>query len=262
MKKLFAVAALALTLLIAPQVRAQKAPTPVTSSLNQSVYDSVVLLYTQDGSGDMKMVCTATAYEVKPSGSKSVYRFVSAAHCVDGNDDAQQKLEKFYVSSDQSGEKSYIAAKLIQAGDKTQGDDFSVFEVTTADKFVITPLGDDTLLKNGDLVVNVAGALGFGKQFFQGYVSEQHMDRPPVDAGEVLWTDLMLVEIGGGPGSSGSSIVSVDQKAIVGFLVGAAQQDIGKLCVPVSKFKTFIALVDAGKYKKSKASDKAPSSDL
>ena len=263
MRKLLAVAALALALLIAPQARAQKAPAPVTTSLNQNVYDSVVLLYLQDSAGDMRMACTATAFDSRPSTdqSKSVYRFVSAAHCVEGNDDAQQKLQKFYISSDANGEKSYLAAKLIEAGDKTQGDDFSLFEVTTATKFVVTPLGDETTLKSGDNVVNVAGAMGFGKQFFQGYVSEVHMDRPPLDAGVVQWTDVMLVEVGGGPGSSGSAIVSTDQKAIIGFLVGDAGVDVGKICVPVSKFKKFVSLVDSGKYKKSKASDKASARD-
>lgn len=236
---------------------------PKQQTLSQHVYDSVVLLYTQDGAGDMRMVCTATAFAEKPelpakqngkelaTTGKFVYRFVSAAHCVDGNDDKQQKLQKFYVTSDSNGEKSYISAKLIQAGDKKQGDDFSLFEVTTADKFVVTPLGDETVMHPGDGVVNVAGAMGFGKQYFQGYVSEVHMDRPPLNAGVVLWTDLMLVEIGGGPGSSGSAIVSTDQSAIVGFLVGDAGVDVGKLCVPVSKFKTFLSLVDAGKYKKT-----------
>ena len=260
MKNILAVAALALSLLVAPQARAQKAP----ESLNQRVYDSVVLLYVQDGAGDMRMACTATAFDQKKSADqkKTVYRFVSAAHCVEGNDDAQQKLEKFYISSDSNGEKNYLLAKLVQAGDKTQGDDFSLFEVTTADTFVVTPLGDDSTLKAGDGVVNVAGALGLGKQFFQGYISEQHVDRPPVNIGVVVWTDLMLVEIGGGPGSSGSAIVSTDQKAIVGFLVGDAGADVGKLCVPVSKFKKFVTAVDSGKYKKSKASDKASSNEF
>ena len=212
------------------------------------IYDSVALLYIQDSSGDMRMACTATAFSATPKG----YRFVSAAHCVVGDDDKQQQLQKFYISADTKGTKAYFPAKLVQAGDKALGDDFSLFEVDTADHFDTINLGDEDKLKLGDLVNNIGGALGMGKQFFVGYVSELHIDRPPVDAGEVHWTDLMLIQVGGGPGSSGSAIVSVDQNAIVGFLVGTAQSDVGKLCVPVSKFKAFLTLVDAGNYKKSK----------
>jgi len=253
MRKSIAILVLFLLSLIVPAV--SKAQTK--EQINH-VYDSVALLYTQTVSGDMKMTCTATAFSSAPDkvkADRTVYRFVSAAHCVEGDDDKVQKLQKFYVSSDANGEKNYLSAKLIEAGDKTQGDDFSLFEVTTADKFVVTPLGDESKLSNGDPVLDVAGPLGLGKQYYQGYVSELHLDRPPVDAGVVLWTNLMLIQIGGGPGSSGSAIVSVDQSAIVGFLVGMVGGDIGKLCVPVSKFKTFVAAVDAGTYKKSKKSE-------
>jgi hypothetical protein len=59
----------------------------------------------------------------------------------------------------------------------------------------------------------------------------------------------MLVVIGGGPGSSGSSVVSEDQKAIVGFLVGSFNAgQMGMICVPVDDFKTFETKVDAGTY--------------
>ena len=256
MKNILAVAALALTLLIAPQVRAQGVSKPVISHL----YDSVALLYTQNEAGDMRMACSVTAFAVVPpkestTDLKVTYRFVSAAHCVGGDDDKQQKLAKFYISADTKGTKAYFPARLIEAGDKTQGDDFSLFEVTTADKFTITPLGDSSKLQMGDHVINVAGVLGMGKQYFEGYVSETHLDRPPLDAGEVIWTDVMLIQIGGGPGSSGSTIVSLDQNAIVGFLVGSAGADNGKICVPVDKFKAFIKAVDAGTYKKAKKSD-------
>ena len=228
------------------------AQTPVrlaapSKPLVNHVYDSVALLYTQDESGDMKMTCTATAFAKTQTG----YRFVSAAHCVPGESDRVQKLQKFYISADSKGQKNYFVAKLIQAGDKKMGDDFSIFEVDTLDHFDIMMLGDEASLKIGDRVVNVAGALGLGKEYFEGYVSEIQLDRPPLSGGEVTWTNVTLMQIGGAPGSSGSAIVSVDQNAIVGFLVGASDSDIGKICVPVSKFKAFLAAVDAGTYKKS-----------
>lgn len=252
MKKFLAIVCLAVLSFLVP-IQAQTKPKPLV----KHVVDSVALLYTQDESGDMKMTCTATAFAKTQMG----YRFVSAAHCVPGENDRVQKLQKFYISADSKGQKNYFVAKLIQAGDKKMGDDFSIFEVETADHFDVMALGDESLLQVGDKVINVAGALGLGKEYFEGYVSEIQLDRPPLSGGEVTWTNVTLMQIGGAPGSSGSAIVSVEQNAIVGFLVGASDSDIGKICVPVSKFKDFLAAVNAGTYKKSRNSDNADSSD-
>ena len=253
----FVLAACLIIGLFAIPTRAQDVPKAEINHL----YDSVALLYTQTDAGDMRMTCSVTAFAQKPAETQSpakeiTYRFVSAAHCVEGSNDRQQQLQKFYISADSKGTKAYLPAKLIQTGDKALGDDFSLFEVTTAEHFEVTPLGDSSVLQSGDSVIDVSGALGMGKQFFQGYVSEVHLDRPPLNAGPVQWTDVMLIQIGGGPGSSGSAIVSTSQKAIVGFLVGSdGQGDIGKICVPVTKFTSFVKAVDAGTYKKTKKSD-------
>ena len=258
MKKATVVALLmlAFAFIFAPAVRAQGVEVPKVQI--DHLYNSVALLYTQDAAGDMRITCSVTAFSTKPSttAGQSDYRFVSAAHCVEGSSDKQQKLQKFYITTDTKGAKAYLPAKLIETGDKAVGDDFSLFEVTTAEHFEITPLGDSDKLVYGDTVIDVSGALGMGKQFFEGYVSETHLDRPPLNAGTVQWTDIMLIQIGGGPGSSGSAIVSVPQNAIVGFLVGSdGEGDIGKICVPVAKFAAFVKAVDAGTYKKTKKSD-------
>jgi hypothetical protein len=225
---------------------AQSPSTETKIQLAKRVYAAVTLLYSQDESGGMRMHCTATAYRK----TGDVYRFVSAAHCVTGNTDEEQKETHFFVTADTNGKtKSFIPAKLLKAGDKNAGDDFSIFEVTTTEKFEVIPLGTD-ITEQGAQVIDVASPLGLGLQYFEGYVSAPKLDRPALDAGEVKWSNVALIQIGSGPGSSGSSIVSVDQKAIVAFLVGAFNTDIGKICVPVSTFKAFEAKVDAGTYKK------------
>ncbi len=241
---------LAVALSVVP-VFAQSAPKP-SPELVTHVYNSVAELFVEDISGSMHMTCSATAFaKTTLPGTPTIYkyRFVSAAHCIGGDNDSQQKMQKFFISADARGEKTFTSAKLIEAGDKSKGDDFSLFEVTTAENYDFVPLGDEKKLVLGDPIVSVADPYGLGKQYFQGYMSDLSLDRPPVDSQVVMWTDLMLIQIGGGPGSSGSSVVSVDQKAIVGFLVGGTY-DIGKLCVPVSKFKAFVEAVDSGKYKK------------
>lgn len=231
-------------------------PTPAQAqaspALAKTVNDAVVLLYTQDASGGMSMLCSATAYKKV---DKQTYRFASASHCVAGKTEVEQKAAKYFVSFDSAGAKTFFPASLIEAGDKNVGDDFSIFTVKTDKDLTIVPLGDDSQIQVGSEVISVAAPLGLGKQYFQGYVSELQIDRPPLDAGIVQWHGAMLVMIGGAPGSSGSAIVSADQKAIVGFLVGSAADNIGMIVLPVSQFKAFEAAVDAGKYKKTKIGD-------
>jgi S1-C subfamily serine protease len=252
MRKLLSAVLLGFLLIASPLKAAPKESS--NKQFVQQVYDSVVLLYGQTESGGMQMHCTATAYE--QLADKSGYRFVSAAHCVSGKTDKEQKAQKYYVTTDDAGSKTFLNATLIEAGDKSVGDDFSIFEVKTKLQFAVTPLGDSSVLTVGDRVINVASPFGLGKQYFEGYVSSTHLDRPPLDAGEVTWTDVMLVEVGSAGGSSGSAIVSEDQHAIVGFLVGGTSSTIGAICIPVDKFKAFKDAVAKGTYKKSKESDK------
>jgi hypothetical protein len=254
--KILTVLFLALTLFAS----ATHAQTPTAhKQFVQQVYNSVALLYGQDESGGMKMRCTTTAYE--QLADKSGYRFVTASHCVSGKTDKEQKAQKYYVTTDETDAKVFLSATLIEAGDKTVGDDFAIFEVKTAIVFSVTPVGDESSLILGDRVIDVASPLGLGKQYFEGYISSLKLDRPPLDAGEVQWSNVMLVEIGAAGGSSGSAIVSEDQHAIVGFLVGKTDTTIGAICIPVSKFKAFDAAVKAGKYHKSKKSDENASEE-
>jgi hypothetical protein len=223
---------------VAPIVEANK-------DLETEVYKAVTLLYSQDESGGMHMHCTATAYKKTDKG----YRFVTASHCVPGETPEEQQDIKYFVTSDTEGEKTYIKAALVAASDKTSGEDFAIFDVETKAAFTVIPLGDNSKLSLGSKVIDVAGPLGLGKQYFEGYVSNLKLDRPKLDAGEIQWKDVMLVMIGGGPGSSGSSVVSEDQKAIIGLLVGQFNGgNIGMIIVPVNDFKTFESKVDAGTY--------------
>jgi len=247
MKRVFLAAILAL--LMCGGARADREVTK--KEFVQQVYNSVVLLYGQDETGGMKMRCTATAYRVTEKDKVKKTRFVSAAHCVSGDTDEEQAQGKYFITLDSEGPKTFIPAVLVRAGDKKKGDDFSIFEVE-GDKFPVVPVGDSKSLKIGDEVVDVSAPLGLGKIYFQGYIGNVHLDRPPLDAGEVVWSNVMIVEIGGGPGSSGSAVVSVEQKAIVAFVVGSFNGgNLGMIAVPVDKFKAFEAAVDAGTYKKT-----------
>ena len=247
------VALFALLVFLAPLLYAQSVPSgPITlqkvesRTLIERAYAATAILYSQTEDGGMRMRCTATAYEK----SGDVYKFVSAAHCVGEDDTEHERVEvdktRFFVTFDESGEKKFHTAKLIAAGYQHRGDDFSVFEVTAKDSWPVIPLGDEKAESIGADVVNVASPMGLGRQVFHGYLSSLFLDRPVVE-GNINWTGTMLLQIAGGPGSSGSSIVSKKQEAIVAFLVGHAADNF--VAMPVSRFKKFLAMVEAKKYK-------------
>lgn len=251
MRRILCVATLLALSLFGAQARADREVTK--REFAQQVYSSVVLLYGQTPDGGMQMLCTATAYKDVKRDGKDKTRFVSAAHCVSGDTDEEQKRQKYFISADSFGTKTFISATLVEAGDKKKGDDFSIFEVDGT-QFPVVTLGDSSKVSIAEPVLDVSAPLGLGKLYFEGYVSNTKMDRPPINAGEVQWTDVMIVSIGGGPGSSGSAVVSLEQRAVVGFLVGefgSGASAVGFIVMPVNKFKAFEASVDAGTYKKT-----------
>ena len=244
---------LAFAMFLCPCVMANTHLSP--TQLRSEVYNSVVLLYEQSETGDMSMRCTATAYSEKHAvGDQATYRLVSASHCVEGNTDEEEQEGKYFVTLDTAGPKTFIPAKLIEAGDRNIGDDFSIFEITTNSSLSITPLGDESTITLGDPVLSIGAPFGLGKQFFNGYVSAINLDRPPLNAGDVKWSNVMLIVIAGGPGSSGSAVVSINQGEIIGCLVGSFNDStVGMIAVPVSRFKAFEKAVDNHTYKKTKS---------
>lgn len=224
-------------------------------SFTDRVKRATAILFSQDENGGMAMRCTATAFEK----AGDTYRFVTASHCI-GSDDAQKekvaayKNIPFYISFDESDEKKFYRAKAHSVGYQHRGDDFAVFEVTSKSEWPIVPIGDEKLEKEGNPLINVASPLGLGKQVFHGSISKMELDRPIVQ-GDINWKGTMLIQMPGTDGgSSGSSLMSPKQEAIVGFLVGT----IGGTtitAIPASRFTTFQKLVADKKYRWSRDDD-------
>jgi S1-C subfamily serine protease len=214
--------------------------------LSKKAYQSTALLYSQNDDGGMRMRCTATAFEK----SKTGYLFVSAAHCVATDDTQHERVEvertRFYITYDESGDKKFYPAKIVMVGYQHRGEDFSIFDVKTEEVWETTPLGDEGKEVVGSPLINVASPGGFGKQVFHGWVSSLFIDRPIVE-GDINWTGTMFLQIESGPGSSGSALISVGQRAIVAFLVGHASGNV--IAMPVSRFKKFRQMVIDGKYR-------------
>src|ERR1019366_6281809 len=86
------------------------------------------------------------------------------------------------------------------------------------------------------------------KQVFLGSISSSVLDRPVVD-GDINWTGVVLLQMFGvNGGSSGSSVVCLDQKAICAFVVGAVG-GTSMTAMPVSRLKKLQAGIADGTYK-------------
>jgi len=219
--------------------------------VNSVFYPATVLLYSQDDHGGMHMRCTATAIDkLKENGVIVGREFVTAAHCACKDDEdkelAQPAALYFFVTRDDKDEKKFITAKLRGCGYQHKGHDFALFDVKTKDEYPLVELGKDPVVM--EPVINVASPLGLCKQVFVGSVTAPVVDREIVQ-GSINWTQAVLVQIPGTDGgSSGSSIVCLDQKAICAFLVGT-DDDTTDVAMPVSRMLKFKEQLDAGKYK-------------
>ena len=239
MRRIILTSLLLTTILFSPvksrQIAAEELPTPTVA---ERAYAATAILYKQTASGGMDMACTATAFEKRLEG----YLFVSASHCVAEDNKMHQKAvvesSPFYVSFDQLQDKTFHKAEVVMAGYQSRGDDFAILSVDTEAEWPTMPLGDASLVKMGEQVLNVAAPVGLGRQLFFGRVSLLDMDRP-VTSREINWSNAMLLQVDGGPGSSGSSVISLEQEAIVCFIVGSVRGNPSVVSIPVSRFMAF-----------------------
>lgn len=226
----------------------------VPDYVHDTLYPAVVLLYKQDDQGSMKMLCTATAIEKNAAG----YEFVTAAHCASKDDTEKKRVQPetksyFFVTLDETKDKKFIRAKLLNCGYQHAGDDFCQFQVDTDQKLPVVAVGKDPSF-GGEEIVNVASPLGLGKQVFRGFISSAKLDRD-VRVDDINWQESILLQLPGtNGGSSGSAIVCLSQKAICAFLVGSIEET-EIVAIPASRLKTFQDQIKTGKYKYWKPED-------
>lgn len=207
--------------------------------LAEKVQAASALLYGQSGDGGLSQLCTTTAFKKDQlSSGKWDYHFLSAAHCV--GTDEQRQYHSLYVTFDAENPKTFHRARVMKVGYQKRGNDFLDLEVIVdkEQEWGTIKLGDDREAKAGDEVINVASPHGLGLQLFYGHVSKLRIDRPRRSEG-INWTGAMLVQIpGNNTGSSGSAVVSVDQGAIIGILVGVVG-DNSMVAIPISSYIRF-----------------------
>lgn len=230
-------------------------PVTAASSFIDTAKMAVGILYSQQEDGGMRMHCTTTAFEKVPDG----YLFVTAAHCVGSDDRSKERTANpyshtFFISFDETGSraKQFWPALPVFVGYQSRGEDFAVFRVVTREAWPTIPLGDESILSEGAQYWNIASPLGLGRQIQEGLISSMSLDRP-ITEGDINWKGtLVLQQAGVNGGSSGSPLVSKDQKKIIGFLVGTIGGST-TVAIPVSRFRAVQNAVEKDTYKYWKA---------
>lgn len=205
-----------------------------SASASPNVEDSVAILYGQNTSGGMEMICTATAFERQGE----LTRFLTAAHCVtEPSSEVGVKLKvtetPLFLSKDDKDTKKYIRANVVEVGREEKGYDYAI--VSAKMGLPLTPLGDERTEASHVEVINVAAPAGLGLVSFQGQVALKYIDRPLIE-NEINWRESMLVTVPAEGGSSGSAIVSRDTGKIIGILVGRWRSLV--IGIPASRVKS------------------------
>lgn len=215
MRSLFALALTALLLLL-PSVSQSN------DILNQNIYDATAALVVKQADNDSafspkfrhepyvttRPLCTASVYRRIENG----YRMVTAAHCF-----RTQPLAPRYVRFE--GEDP-LPIQVVAIGDLTKGVDVAIFDVTTDRLHPVLALGTETTLTVGEKVVMASYPDGLEKQLAIGHVSRVKNDEPIYLDANFAWYRYFRIYIDSVGGCSGSPVVSTEQGAIVGVLVG------------------------------------------
>lgn len=216
------------------------------SPLEKKFYQATAQLFVND-EGDKRFLCTATAFAKE---GKITY-LISAAHCASEDDALSGRVniskEDFFINfNDDLRAGTYYPVKIIGAGYQHAGDDLLFLAAELDRDIEIIPLAENEATL-GENITNVACPGGYGKQLFRGSVSLTKVLRSLV-FNDINWTNNMFVQGEVGPGSSGSSVASVRQKAIVAIVVGRLGNSPSVVTVPVSRVKSVWAQIRADKY--------------
>ena len=220
-------------------------------SLSERVRDATAILYSQTPDGGMRMHCTATVFEAHERDGRKGYLLATAAHCVAVDDLITSKVRQsgasFFITFDKGPNQVFHPLHIEGAGFQSRGDDFAVLHAFTDEEWEVLELGDASTLEPMDEVLNVSAPAGLGLQVMKGEITLARLNRPVKTRG-LNWEFAMLMNLGSGPGSSGSAVVSVDQEKIIGFVVGSISGNPTTVVLTVNRFAIFMFAARTGTY--------------
>lgn len=188
-------------------------------------------IYQRD-TGGMKAICSAGAYKTS---EKSTW-LVSAGHCFLGQD---LNRTDFLVTQDH---RNFVKARVYRLGlspkkgadetssdmDKHSGKDWAIVEVAAGNQPVL-PLGESDKLTLGEDLVIVGVPFGLDFLAVQGIVGSKDLS-----LSQTVWNHAMGANVFIAGGNSGSAVISVKQKAIIGIIVaGPGSQSSLAIFTPI-----------------------------
>ena len=186
--------------------------------------------------GGMNAVCSASAYDTNDTNTF----LLSAGHCFLGND---LKRTDFLVTQDH---RTFFKATLFKSGlkirtskndnsgdmDDYEGNDWSIVKVEVGNQPVL-PIGNSTHLSLGEDLIAVGVPFGMDFLGVQGIVGSKDLS-----LSKLTWNHYYGANIYGAGGNSGTGVVSVKQRAIVGIVVaGPGSQSSMMIFTPIDKIE-------------------------
>ena len=195
----------------------------------KKLYDATFALYLTQGKKST-FICTATAFERAPGG----YHLLSAGHCVEG----VPTTMSFAVAEEIGG--TLTPVNIVRARD-TEEVDFSSFYLQTTKHYPVIPLGNENESYVGDKTVDASFSMGLGKQIITGQVVSEVLGNSN-DCSDCA--GRYLVQMLASSGSSGSAVVSLSSKRIIGVHVGDFRALESVAVEQISLYKKFLTLPD------------------
>ena len=189
--------------------------------------------------GSMNAICSAEAYKTNTTDTF----LVTAAHCFAGND---LKRTDFLVTQDH---RNFVKAHLVKSGltlkqraredsdnlDDYEGDDWAVIRAEVGNQSIV-PIGDSSKLTIGEGIVIVGVPFGMDFLAVQGIIGSLDLS-----LSKLVWNHYMGGNIYIAGGNSGSGVISVKQKAIVGIVnAGPGSQTSLLIFMPINKLSSSI----------------------
>lgn len=190
-------------------------------------------IYTRS-TGGMSASCSATAIK---SDVKKTY-MLTAGHCFLGIDFARTD---FLVTQDHF---TFYPARVYKSGlkikrgmqetstdlDNYSGDDWAVVEGDVGNKAIL-PIGDSSVLTVGEDLIVVGVPFGMDFLAVQGIVGSLDLK-----LSSLVWNHYYGANIFVAGGNSGSGVISVKQKAVIGIVdAGPGPQSSMMIFMPVQK---------------------------
>jgi len=171
----------------------------------------------QRSTGGMNAICSAGAYKTD---AKHTW-LVSAGHCFMGQD---LNRTDFLVTQDH---RNFVKARVYRMGltpkkgadetsedmDKYSGKDWAIVEIDAGNRPVL-PIGDSDSLVLGEDLVIVGVPFGLDFLAVQGIVGSKDLA-----LSKTAWNHAMGANVFIAGGNSGSAVISVKQRAVIGIIV-------------------------------------------